>query len=400
MKRAHKDLTSAAFVLAIAAPLVGCTDEPPGGGDRLPYRDEWRVVADLDFVHTTIEDGDEVVQISDITIGGREANDNFANRGDVIVDFNGMSNRIVIEMRRFTQTTSEDAADIDFENLSLWAFNASLGRPQDQDEEDDCVNSGWQSGCEVRVYYDGLSQLSRAGADIRVTLPPEYRYTLNIETEDNVADADYFNRGDVCVSNLFATANITPQSGNVWVTFNPNTSPTPICSDEDIARCEGWTNEDEMGNDVAAPWDPACGCINHGALDVTNRDSSASNITVDIPSNLWTSIRAENTGEMQQTNGEFCEAVVELPGNLEYDATGNDFPWQVSAAANYPGEPAVSGAGYFVSLESSECVPVAYTPSPGDFVGLGNGDDQESEERGNIRVCNGCITQTCDQLIP
>ena len=232
-----------------------------------------------------------------------------------------------------------------------------------------------------------------------VTLPPDYRYELSVETEDNVADDDYFNRGDVCISNLFATADVTPQSGNVWVSMNPNTTPTPTCSDEEIARCENWTNDDGMGNDVPAPWDPTCGCINHGSLDIGNRDSSASNITVDVPTALWASIRAENTGEMQSSAGDHCEAVVELP-NVEYDATGNDFPWQVSAASNYPGEPAVSGAGYFVKLESSECGPVAHTDSPDEFVGLGNGDEQESEERGNIRICNGCITQSCDELIP
>ena len=395
MKRVHKDLTSAAFVLAFSAPLFGCPSDGPSTDDRLPYRDEWQTVADVDFVHTSA-DG---VEIGTISIGGRLTNDNFANRGDVIVNFDGPANKILIEMRRFTQTTSQDAADIDFENLSLWAFNSSLGRPQDQDPEDDCVASGWQSGCEIRVYYDGLSQLSRAGADLRVTLPPDYRYELSVETEDNVADDDYFNRGDVCISNLFATADVTPQSGNVWVSMNPNTTPTPTCSDEEIARCENWTNDDGMGNDVPAPWDPTCGCINHGSLDIGNRDSSASNITVDVPTALWASIRAENTGEMQSSAGDHCEAVVELP-NVEYDATGNDFPWQVSAASNYPGEPAVSGAGYFVKLESSECGPVAHTDSPDEFVGLGNGDEQESEERGNIRICNGCITQSCDALIP
>ena len=396
MKRAYRNLTSAAFVLAMTTIATGC----PGGGDnglndRAPYRDAWAVVADLAFVHTSSEG----VEIGSVNVGGRLTNDNFANRGDVIVNFDGPADRILVEMRRFTQTTDASAAQVDFDNLSLWAFNASLGRPQDQAVEDDCVASGWQGGCEIRVYYDGQSQLQRAGADIRVTLPPDYRYELNVETEDNVADDDYFNRGDICVSNLNGTATITAQSGNVWVSLADETTPTPTCTADDIARCEGWTNDDGEGNEVAAPWDPQCGCINHGALDINNRDAAASNITVDIPSNLWASIRAENTGEGQMSAGEHCDATVDV-ANSEEDPTGNDFPWQASYAANYPGMPAVAGAGYFIKTESSECSPVAFTQGPDEFVGVGNGDDQESSERGNITICNDCITQTCADLVP
>ena len=62
--------------------------------------------------------------------------------------------------------------------------------------------------------------------------------------------------------------------------------------------------------------------------------------------------------------------------------------------------PAVAGAGYFIKTESSECSPVAFTQGPDEFVGVGNGDDQESSERGNITICNDCITQTCADLVP
>lgn len=403
MKRAYRILTPASLALALVAPaLAGCETGGDGVSERLPYRDAWRVAADVDFIHISPDDGS--VQIFDLSIGGRLSNDNFANRGDVIVNFDGPDDRILVEMRKFTQNASQEAADDDFANLSLWAFTSSLGRPQDQDPEDDCVVSGWQNGCAIRVYYDGLSQLQRAGADLRVTLPANYRRKITVTTEDNVADDDYFNRGDVCISNLFASADVETQSGNVWVNLNREASPAPRCTTEQIQACEDWTVEDADGNQVAAPWAPECDCIavgggEFGRLAIENRDDSSSNVTIDIPSDLWASIRAENTGEGQSSAGEFCEATISVP-DIELEPTGNDFEWQASASANYPGEPAIRGAGFSIQAASSQCSPVAHTGSPAEFVGVDNGDDQASSERGNIEVCSGCITQSCDELVP
>ena len=79
---------------------------------------------------------------------------------------------------------------------------------------------------------------------------------------------------------------------------------------------------------------------------------------------------------------------------------GNDFPWQSRAEVNSPGEFALSGAGFNIQLFSNGCGPVARTEDPDDFVGVGNGKDQDSNNQGNITVCNDCITQTCNELIP
>lgn len=400
MKRAPRKLTPAAFVLALLAPAFGCPSESDGEAERLPYRDAWRVGADVEFPHIG-DDGS--VQIFDITFGGRESNDNFANRGDVTVNFDGPEDRILVEIRRFTQTASEETALEDFADLSLWAFTSSLGRPEDQAAEDDCANSGWQNGCSVRVYYDGLSQLQRAGADLRVTLPPSYRRKITVVTEDNVADDDYFNRGNVCISNLFASADVETQSGNVWVGLAPEASPAPRCTTAQIDACENWTVTDDDGNETPAPWAPECDCIavgggEFGRVAIENRDDSSSNITVDIPEGLWASIRGENQGEGQSSTGEFCESTVTVP-NVEFEATGNDFAWQVAATSNYPGEPAIRGAGFSIQAISNQCSPVANTNSPDEFVGLGNGDMQDSTERGNIEICSGCITQSCDELM-
>ncbi len=400
MKRRHTPMVMSTFALALLVGVTGCPEPPNTGGDRSPYRDEWQTVADQDFIHIG---ADGVAQIFTMTIGGRESNDNFANRGDVIVNFDGPANHILVEMRRFTFSPSQESADDDFDALSLWAFTSSLGRPQDQDAEDDCIASGWQNDCEVRVYYDGLSQLRRSGADLRVTLPPDYRQRLTVITQDNVEDEDYLNRGNVCVSNLFASADIETESGNVWVQLARDAYPAPKCTPEQITACEEWTNEDEMMNPVPAPWDPACNCIaqvgEFGLLSIDNRDETSSDIIVDVPATLWTSINAQNKGESQEEAGEHCEAVVTVP-NAEADDTGNDFPWQAKYNANYPGEPAIKGAGFTVQASSNACGPVASTESPADFVGTGNGDEQASSERGNIEVCSDCIVQSCNELIP
>lgn len=379
---------------------AGCTQEPDSTSQRSPFRDSWQVVADQDFIHTTADGA----QIFDITIGGREDGDNFANRGDIIVNFDGPANRILIEMRKFTFSTNEENAELDFEDLSMWAFTSSLGRPQDQDPADDCVASGWQNACEVRTYFDGQSQLKRSGADFRVTLPPDYRYKLNVATQDNIEEEDYLNRGNVCVSNLFASATIETESGKVWASLADDVNPAPQCSQEQVDKCETWTEDDGNGNEVAAPWAPECDCIavgggQFGRLEISSRDETAADIVVDMPAGLWASVKAANEGDGQEEAGEHCDATIEV-ANFVPNETGNDFSWQAFGNVNFPGEPAISGAGFSVQAISSSCEPVAYTENPSDFVGTGKGDDQNSEERGNVRICTDCIVQSCSDLIP
>jgi hypothetical protein len=369
---------------------------------RQPFRDDWRVEADLDFLHVDPATG--VPQIYTLAIGGRETMDNFANRGDVIVNFDGPANRILIELRRFTFTTDAESAEGDFDHLHLWAFTSQLGRPQDQDPADDCVSSGWQNACSIRVYYDGISQLERSGADIRVTLPADYRQTVTVVTEDNVEEQSYLNRGNVCIGNLLGSADVETESGNVWASLADDATPAPKCTAEQIQACEEWTVEDRSGMQIPAPWAPECDCIavgggEFGRLAIVNREGSASNVMVDVPAGLWASIRAENQGELQNVAGEHCEASITVP-NFEPSQTGNDFPWEAFGSASYPGEPAILGAGYSGQATSSTCGPVAFTEDPEDFVGEHNGDAQAVGERGNIEVCTGCIVESCDMLVP
>lgn len=368
---------------------------------RGPFRDEWRVEADLEFIHT---DASGVPLIDTLVIGGVETIDNFANRGDVIVNFDGPANRILVELRRFTFNTDQEAAENDFADLSLVAYAAPLARPQDQSPADDCLASGWQEGCEIRVYYDGLSQLRRSGADIRVTLPSDYRQRITVITEDNDEEADYANRGNVCISNLHGSAEVAVENGNAWVSLAEDVTPAPKCTAEQIDACENWTVEDGTGNQIPAPWAPECDCIavgggEFGRLELATAEEAASNMVVDVPAGLWASIKAENQAPGQDAAGEHCEASITVPA-FELNATGNDFPWEAFGNASYPGEPAILGAGYSIIATSSACGPVPYSEHPEDYVGPGNEAMQATDERGNLEICTGCITQTCDELVP
>lgn len=386
-----------------AGSTTDAADEESGSPPftRQPFRDEWRVEADLAFIHT---DASGVPLIDTLVIGGVETLDNFANRGDVIVNFDGPANRILVELRRFTFTTDQEAAEIDFADLSLLAYAAPLARPQDQSPADDCLASGWQEGCEIRVYYDGISQLRRSGADIRVTLPSDYHQRITVITEDDDEEGDYENRGNVCISNLHASAEVALENGNVWVSLAPDATPAPKCSAEQIEACEQWTVEDDMGNQIPAPWAPECDCIaigggEFGRLEISNTEASASNVVVDVPGGLWAAIHAESLGAAQDAAGEHCDATATVPAFVPNDY-GNDFPWQVYGNASYPGGPAIIGAGYSIDASSSECGPVRSTEQPEDYVGPQNQAMQATDERGNLEICTGCITQTCDELVP
>lgn len=93
---------------AAALPLLLTACPGPTELDELePYRGDWITLTSdpLPFVHT---DGDGTPLISTITIGGKPVrsggNENFANRGDVIVEFWDRE-----EIKRFSIRRTEPA---------------------------------------------------------------------------------------------------------------------------------------------------------------------------------------------------------------------------------------------------------------------------------------------------
>jgi hypothetical protein len=367
-----------------------------GDNELKPFRDAWQVEADVDFPYL---DADGQAQITSLFIGGHIYNDNFVNQGDVIVRFTGPPNRITVELRRFTMTPNATIAQQDFEALRLWAFDqkvTSPAKPPDMDPASNCATGPWHDGCGIRVYYDGLSQLARAGADIRVTLPADYHHDVQIVTDDNDADASYFDRGNVCVENLAGNAQVELENGQVFVTLADDIGPAPSCPGADVEACETWTDAGEP-----APWASECPCVqdgNFGLLSIGSMDGAAADITLDVPAGLWTTINAQNQGEGQSVAGDHCVASVEV---AEAVPAPTDFPWIAGASTPKPSEASLEGGGYQILAVSSDCGIVAATESPQDFECGAAGTDQPKTKRGDIVVCAGCLgAATCDDLLP
>lgn len=369
-------------------------------GESRPFRGDWETVVDQPFA-TYAPDGTPA--ITSLRIGNDGGSDNFRNRGDVIVQY-ADTDRITVEMRPFTMTDSEALAQADFDLLSVWASTASLPPPPySRDPATDCVDptglTPWRDDCQVSVFYDDLVQLSRSGADLRVTLPSDFIFDLTVVTSDNNADADYQNRGNVCIENLPGSVDVTLSNGQAWVILDPSTPEMPECPDALRTGCE------------ASDWDPTCECLTQGfsfsQVRVTSDDGQASDATVDIPSNFWVgyNMRNDSSGEVGNNDLEAsCEATVDSSSGTIILADFVDLesnPLSNQGSINYPGEPATHGAGYSILLTSDHCTAVRSTEDPMDFAGAGGGPMQAAAERGNLQICSGCVrAQGCAGLVP
>ncbi|MBX7081481.1 MAG: hypothetical protein K1X88_19935 [Nannocystaceae bacterium] len=408
--------------LLLACLLVSCGDCAPhefhfdpivhGGGSsrNAPWRDQWREVHEGPFVH---RDADGEPLITTLQIGSQAGYaDNFLNRGDVVVRFDGEPDRIRIELRRFTFATDERSAAETFDRLQLWAYDAKTstpGPPSTMDPDARCDGSDgdaprpWRDGCAILVRYDGLAQLERAGADIRVTLPPDYRGKLAIETSDNDAESSYPNRGNVCVTDSQAQLDVRMHSGVAFVRMAApqvagTLNPYPDCPQSLVEGCIDFVDPQTQ---APAPWDPACGCIAAGyepaQVHVTATAPDAADITVDVPQGLWTRFAVENSGN-NALGGPHCTAALEGIDAAAIDDELHDEakPWLRRGALFVPGD-AVGGA--WVQLTSEGCAPVGAVESPHEWTD--DADAVEPVPRGDLELCSGCLADVdCDALLP
>lgn len=372
--------------------LLGCVGDDPRAGDTdsglrdgpRPFEDDWTLELDQPFDPSAVHS---------LRIGGRASNGNFANRGDIQVLY-ADTDRIRVEVRRFTFANDEAEAQADFDRLSLWAY-ATTGNPTppaQMDPADGCFDPGgqgsWPDGCQLRIYYDGLQQLARAGADLRVTLPRSFTGELDVVTEDNAADADYHDRSRVCIEDLPGSANVELGAGEAFVLLAPDVSPFPLCTEDDVADCE------------SQGWAPGCACLvaqgQASNLLVRSGDGQAADATVDVPEDLWARYSLLIMGD----SGD-CTATVDAgAGQLQPNLDLQDGPSAAFGTLNQPPLPALQGAGYGLALQSDGCGVVTWTPSPSHFVGEGHGEEQETFPRGNLSMCAGCLrTQGCDELL-
>jgi hypothetical protein len=254
--------------------------------------------------------------------------------------------------------------------------------------ENDCAVSEWHDSCTIRAYFDGMVQPSRLGADLRVTLPADYRHDIAIVASDNDEDPEYLNRGNVCVEKLNASAEVLLERGVALVGFASDAKPAPTCPAEIEQAC------------IAAGWASDCGCEERfGRLAVATDPTGAADVTIDLPPTLWARATLENLGDVQAPTGEHCDATIDVPGAVLTPADP-DRPWRASAEIGDPGPQAATEGGFGVEVTSHQCIEVVRTEDPEDFSGPFNGEAQHRSERGNLAICSGCLQDLdlCDRL--
>ena len=388
-----KKLSLASFLGLTLLSTASCSskggnDDGIEGGDARPQEGEWeKVVTDLPFPL----DGDG--KINTITIGRKEFDGNYANRGNVEVYFDLDKPVIQIEMRIY-----DFADDLNFNGddqgaiegtrnaIALWAYKTSSNpmKPEKMDAEDDCTMDTWKDGCSVYVYYNGQTQPLRAGADLRVHLPKAYRGKLNVETEDNLNEAAYPRLGNVTIDGWCSSGEVRMSSGTAKVKLCRDLQVAPTCAAADIKTCD--TFKDEMGKDAA--WSKECPCAPdiYGQIKVYSLKPWAADITVDMPNKVWTNVNLSNDEPGKPNN---CKP--ELPnctGSICTPMASSEY--SVSGEFNYPSPAAASGAGFNLTVLSAGCGPVHYYDSPDDWLPDDMSTPKE-DEHGHVKVCTGCL---------
>ncbi|MCA9708715.1 MAG: hypothetical protein KDK70_22895 [Myxococcales bacterium] len=350
-------MRAVAVALVCSLPLACLLDpDEPDSPLGKPFRDQWRV--ELDAPVALEGPG----SLDELQVGGHEHEGNFANRGDVLVRFHD-EDRIVVELRRFSRASSLARAQQDFERLSLWAYvggDVAPTPPSQMEFPRPCVG---QSGtlrdhCGLRVYFDGASQPQRAGADMRVTLPARYAGELHVITEDVDLDADYQNRGNVCIEPTRARVSVELQRGLAFASVAlPDRAPQAV---------------------------PALSL--HG---------DAAELWLDTPATLRTVFSTSYEDDARKQ--ERCYVDPRLEGQEITDSTFGATRSSVSGIAGPAPDSTASVAE--VSARAETCAVVAFTEDPDAWTG--EASDQDAEIRGAIHLCNDCLrTQGCDALLP
>jgi len=353
----------AAAVACAPAPVEDCGLPPPEDVESHTFVDDWRVEVDAEFPYMV--DGE--LNIASIAIGGLLTNDNFANRGDVIVKNNGPEGRILVEMRRFTWRANEEDAQHDFDATELLAYVGSLKPPDEILDENKCgypdrddpdTVSPWQDACSIRVYYRGQMQPSRLGADLRVTLPASYRGAIFVTTDDNDESEDYLDRGNVCAEDLFATLDAELESGTAYVLYDREATPLPCLAPD--------------GQD----------CTSFGSTKVESTGSAS--VVIDVAQDLWAEFCLNSDGDVDV---DWPAAQIDPP----------DESCNVSGEANRPDDFVPGEEGPYAIGVSAGAVGIPeYTDGPDEYPG----SSDQPEQGAAITLCAECVAPaSCDELL-
>ncbi|MEE9386042.1 MAG: hypothetical protein V3V08_21740 [Nannocystaceae bacterium] len=370
MTNASTALFLPSLLLSVLVPACepGADDEdrPPA-----PMEESWQsVVAGITFPQT----GDEAISV--LKVGSDDSgNDNFHNRGDIHVRYDGPPGAISVSMKRFG-FSRKDGAEV-FEKLSFWAYGGEWAPPREKESGGDasCAAGVWTDDCQILVYFDGTNQNVRSGADFYVTLPVDYTGVLELFTEDNATNDSFPSRGDVQVHNLAGSATIKLSSGRADVKLG-DINAAPSCAPEAYAACE------------AVAWDPdatECSCyLEMGVLQVIGAKGAAASVTIDVPTQLWATLNLANEASATQLG---CTAQVDCGvfGSCTDDVF-DDTELQTLRTINEPdGAAVLANSGYSVSAGSKMCQSVDFIAGPSEW-----GTKPQSEYRGTVRVCNSC----------
>jgi hypothetical protein len=310
----------------------GETDEFP---HRQPVRDEWREELVL-----------AAAGVRHLVVGGVLTSDNFANKGDIEVRYEEGGSEIHVELQRFTFAKSMTDAEQAFGRMSLWAYDlVSVEKPRDEIMQAACgVSDG--DFCQIRVYYDGLYQPVRDGANLRVTLPRGWDGTLALETADNlIEEPEYPDRGDILVDGLAGNLEVRLDAGRVQVRLDPAYALQPA------------------------------------SIVVEARSGRAAEILVDVPPDNY------YTAELANPDAPFdpgCDVAIDCEAFPDCQLEPDNTLAVARATINYPGLPTPEGSGVHIDLHASACSMIDYADSPADY------EHPATELRGNVRLCSGC----------
>jgi len=355
--------------ILVATSLLACTngDDTTSDEARVPFQDDWRE-----------EISGPAAQIRKLVVGGKVANNNFVNRGNIEVRYVANTDQIKVEMRRFTIAGSELDAEGAFSRMHLWAYNIASPKAPSPDDADKACFADGQTTCYIRSYYDGQLQPVRDGVHFRVTIPAGWDGNLELTTTDNLeAGIDtYPARSSILVDGLAGNLTAELDSGNVQVRMDPNTKHFSGCASNDAC--------------IAAGYPIGCGCSEPTNVSIATRSGQSSNITVDIgKADAWYTMLLENRGSFSAGSSFVCTADIDCgPFDLcEIDENFEALEYHERAEINYPGTPAIRGAGMRITLISEACANISYASGPNDF----DLDSFPEEKRGDLRACVGCL---------
>lgn len=388
-----KHLTSALLFLAFSGALAGaagCADDGTASsntngeqqGERKPQVGEWETV--VDALPFPLE-GDAAIK--QITIGRREYDENYANRGNIEVLYDHPEQTITVEIRKYVFGDELDRESV-FERLSLWAFvtSGNPSKPSSQPADSDCTKDTWKNNCAIYAYYDGKSQPERAGMDFRVHLPAGFRGKVIANTEDNLQEQDtYPRRGNITIDGLCGSGDVLMEAGWAKIKMCRELTPAPTCPAAGIEACNTWPNPPGDGSEA---WDKDCPCGKgdlFGQLIVRAPKPWAANITVDIPQSVWANTTLKNTADSKLDD---CMPQIEACGTIKSCTLNDEDKFSPTAEFNYPSSAAPSGAGFNITLETGGCVPIPFVDNAADWKPEGAPDE---ELRGKLKVCTGCL---------